>query len=66
MMINGKSDDLDTDGAQALPSIANSLRVANAIAILKELHDMKKIGDDDYVESMRKLLKSCGYDFDLI
>lgn len=62
MLTNGEHDDLWREMAKSQPRIGASLRRANAIAILKELHAIGEISIDNYKKGLVEILKSEGFE----
>lgn len=67
-LTNGLHDELWINGARALPNIYKALvaqeqaqRVANAIAIAKELHMLGVEDDQTYKETLCKMLELSGF-----
>lgn len=58
---NGEHDDMMRDQRTALNSIERSLKRANGLAGIKELHDMGALSDEDYQEVLMFILEKEGY-----
>ena len=58
MMTIGQHDALWMAGAKMLPKIERALRVANAIAIAKELYDLEELGKANYKATLLDLLET--------
>ena len=61
MLTVGEHDRLWIAGAKSLPSIENSLRIANAISCVKELHTLGEISDSEYKTMLLTFIKGEGF-----
>lgn len=66
-MTNGEHDNAWMRASEALPNINNNLkennnhlRIANALAICKELYNIGEMTKDEYIDGLNKMLTTTG------